>query len=203
MREFPAIESKHLLNAKLYATREDMLSAIAPRPTGCVAEVGVARGDFSAHIISVCQPKAFIAFDLFDMHQYPSHWGVPSGELFNGLTHREFYERRFAREQSDIVIELGESRVTLSKYPDEYFDFIYLDGDHAYDAVKIDSVNAAKKLKRSGLLIFNDYTMYDGILSAEYGVVPAVNELVVLSRWRIVGFALQRHMFCDIAVVPP
>jgi hypothetical protein len=33
-----------------------------------------------------------------------------------------------------------------------------------------------------------------------YGVVPAVNELVAKSGWRVVGFALQPCIFCDVAI---
>jgi hypothetical protein len=48
--------------------------------------------------------------------------------------------------------------------------------------------------------VFNDYTMCDHLVGEAYGVVPAVNELVVQENWEAVGFALHMHMFCDIAV---
>ena len=46
-------------------------------------------------------------------------------------------------------------------------------------------------------------TLADGRnATTAYGVVPAVNELVVSEGWQVVGFALQQHMFCDIALRP-
>ena len=51
-----------------------------------------------------------------------------------------------------------------------------------------------------GLLVFNDYIMVDHHYGTPYGVVRAVNELVTASDWKVVGFALQQQMFCDIAL---
>jgi hypothetical protein len=42
--------------------------------------------------------------------------------------------------------------------------------------------------------------MADHIQNSPYGVVQVVNELVTSSNWRVIGFALQQHMFCDIAL---
>lgn len=42
-------------------------------------------------------------------------------------------------------------------FPDEYFDFVYIDGDHRYAAVKEDLELYFKKLKVRGLLCGGDY----------------------------------------------
>jgi len=42
--------------------------------------------------------------------------------------------------------------------------------------------------------------MTDHILGVAYGVVPVVNKLIVDEGWRIIAFALQKGMFCDIAL---
>ncbi|MCM2511256.1 hypothetical protein ACVCIC_04940 [Burkholderia glumae] len=42
--------------------------------------------------------------------------------------------------------------------------------------------------------------MYDPFVKAEYGIVPVVNEMVVNQGWKVIGFALQKDMFCDIAI---
>jgi hypothetical protein len=77
---------------------------------------------------------------------------------------------------------------------------IYIDAHHSYEAVRQDAANAKAKLKGNGILIFNDYTMYDHVNRGPYGVVQAVNELVVLEDWQVIGFALQSQMFCDVAI---
>ena len=177
-----------------------MVKAIVPRGAKTVAEVGVALGDFSSFLIDVIRPEEFVAFDTFQMHEWPSHWGRSSNEIFGEKTHKEFYHERFSRSKARIVIEEGMSYSTLPKYPESSFDFIYLDAAHTYREVKIDTELCSRLLTESGILIFNDYTMFDPHLEAHYGVVQAVNELVVSGDWVVVGFALHCDMFCDIAI---
>lgn len=58
-----------------------------------------------------------------------------------------------------------------------------------------------QKLKDDGVLIFNDYIMFDHIRHAPYGDVQVVNEMVVNDGWNVIGLALHRDLFCDIAIV--
>ena len=161
---------------------------------GVIAEVGVAHGDFSEFLMDQLKPRRFVAFDLFNMHEWGEAWGVPTAKLLNNMTHLEFYKRRFADRSAEVVIEVGMSHLTVVKYPDKSFDLIYIDGDHRFEAVKKDAVVAKNKVADNGVLIFNDYqvfSLWDGYL---YGVVRAVNELIVKDDWVVIGFALQYQM---------
>jgi uncharacterized membrane protein len=66
--------------------------------------------------------------------------------------------------------------------------------------VSRDAAISTQKIKPDGVLVFNDYILYDSSMGVEYGVVQAVNELVDSGAWRVAGFALDRSMFCDIAI---
>jgi hypothetical protein len=167
---------------------------------GIFAEIGVARGDFSEFLIEKLEPRLFVGFDIFLMHEYPEHWGTPSEILFNGKTQLEFYKERFSSRGKQVVTEVGPGDVKLLEYPDEYFDLIYIDANHSYESVKRDARVASQKLKKNGILIFNDYVMFDHFANVPYGVVQAVNEMVVYDSWCVTGFALERQMFCDIAI---
>ena len=124
---------------------------------------------------------------------------MPPKEIFGDLTHPQHYLKRFTGRP--VTIEIGKSGWhTLPKYPDGYFNMIYIDGDHEYEGVKIDADLAKQKLNNDGVLIFNDYIMYDHIAGIDYGVIPVVNELVVNEGWEVIGFALNMWMFCDIAI---
>ena len=65
-------------------------------------------------------------------------------------------------------------------FPDEYFDFVYLDADHTYQSVKEDLESWWPKIKKGGILSGHDYI--DGDLtirlghSVRFGVVEAVEE---------------------------
>jgi hypothetical protein len=197
---FPALQTKHLHDAALFADRYDLVRSLTSLRHGTIAEVGVARGDFSEFLIDTLEPRLFVGFDLFQMHEYPEHWGTPSSVLFEGKTQLDFYHDRFRDRGSKIATEVGLGHVQLLKYPDEFFDLIYIDANHFYDAVKQDAQSATQKLKKTGILIFNDYTMFDPLANVAYGVVQAVNEMVVNDGWCVIGFALERLMFCDIAI---
>jgi hypothetical protein len=133
------------------------------------------------------------------LHDVPEVWGRRTAELFNRQSHLDYYRQRFARYGGRIRIEEGLSHEMLARYPDDSFALIYIDAGHDYENVRRDAELAALKLQQDGVIVFNDYTMFD-LNGTSYGVVPAVNELVAKGGWRVVGFALQPHMFCDIAI---
>ena len=56
-------------------------------------------------------------------------------------------------------------------FDDEYFDFVYIDGDHSYEAVIKDLDSWYPKLKEYGVMCGDDYGRYSG-----QGVVKAVYE---------------------------
>jgi hypothetical protein len=199
----PPLTSKHLDNARLFADRNDMVASLRIPHGGAIAEVGVALGEFSTTLIKVLQPREFIAIDTFILHQIPLLWGRPTVDIFQGQTHRDFYQKVLAGSSCTLTIREGFSHTMLETFPDRYFDMIYIDADHSYEATKQDTVVATRKIRQDGVLIFNDYIMFDQFSGSPYGVVPAVNELVVNEGWRVVGLALQQQMYCDIAVRPP
>ena len=79
---------------------------------------------------------------------------------------------------------------------------IYIDRSHHYKDVVRDAEAAVRKVKANGLIIFNDYILWDHVCGIYYGVMPVVNDLVANRGWKVKGLALQRNMFCDIAIVP-
>ena len=197
---FPTLRSEHVAGAVLYSDRKEMVRGLNVARGGTIAEVGVALGDFSEFLIEELVPARFIAIDTFDMHNAPEHWGTPSKVLFQNKTHLRFYQDRFAALGRAIRVIEGTSHQSLPLLTDGTFDLIYIDAAHDYDSVSLDGRLAAEKLKPDGILVFNDYVMMDHLARTPYGVVPAVNEMVVNGPWRVVGFALQQHLFCDIAL---
>lgn len=197
---YPEVRSHHVQEARLFANRKDLIKALAPR-RGVVAEVGVAIGDFSQFLITTLEPTDFHAIDSFELNLLESVWGVKTTELLHGKTHAQFYQDRFAHYGNLVRIAAGYSRQQLARYRANSFDLVYVDAGHDYDDAKGDAIEAVRTLKPGGMIVFNDYTMVDPLLDAEYGVVQAVNELLATDEWKVVGFALEKYMFCDIAVV--
>jgi len=197
--DYPALTAAHFSNARAFADRAEMVPALKPEPGLVIGEVGIGLGTFSRFVIDHLQPARFVAFDLFDLHTLAELWGKPTHELFGGRSHRAFYEALLADAGARLVIEEGPSEHRPAAQPDRSFDILYIDADHGYDGVKRDISAALPKMKPDGLLVFNDYTLFDHD-GHPYGVVKAVNELVTSSDWKVVGFSLQRWMYCDIAL---
>jgi SAM-dependent methyltransferase len=56
-----------------------------------------------------------------------------------------------------VSIHRGYSNIEVPKFPDESFDIIYIDGNHEPEYVLEDAVLSFRKLKRGGIMIFDDY----------------------------------------------
>jgi hypothetical protein len=76
------------------------------------------------------------------------------------------------------------SHEAADRFPDRYFDWIYLDADHSYDSVKRDLEAFWPKIKEDGLLLGHDY-MWHALVP--FGVVTAVNEFVERHGLTFVG----------------
>jgi hypothetical protein len=89
----------------------------------------------------------------------------------------------------------------LENFPDNYFDWIYIDADHSYEGVKKDINKSKTKVKRDGLLVFNDYTPWSVAELIPYGVPKAVNEFCIANNWEIIYFALDSYFgYHDVAI---
>ena len=51
----------------------------------------------------------------------------------------------------------GYSNLELPKFQDDFFDLIYIDGNHEPEFVLEDAVLSFRKLKKGGVMIFDDY----------------------------------------------
>ena len=176
----PELTARHLSRCEVVQNREYILQRI---PKGGVGvEVGVQEGMFSRLILDICQTRELHLIDL-DLRRY----GI--AEKFQTEIERGL-----------VKLHEGDSSRLIAGFPDNYFDFIYIDADHSYPGVKKDIKAARTKVKAGGLLIFNDYTFWSPGECINYGVIQAVNELCVEDDWEFRYFALAGYMYCDVAL---
>ena len=176
----PMLKPQHMEGCYLLDSREAILNKM--RTGGVAAEVGVQTGEFSKSILDICSPSKIHLIDI-DL-----------------TTHS--IGKRFSTEISSGIVQLheGDSSLILKQFPDSYFDFIYVDGNHSYQGVKQDIAAGKSKVKEEGFLIFNDYTYWSPVECIDYGVIQAVNELCIDDEWKMVYFALAHYMYCDVAL---
>ena len=101
--------------------------------------------------------------------------GVPSRN--DGKhTQREFdkkYEgfRKLMADKPFVQIIRDYSNNAVKQFGDNYFDFVYIDADHTYEACYTDIVNWYPKVKPGKFLLGHDYRR-------RFGVVDAVNKFI-------------------------
>jgi len=87
-----------------------------------------------------------------DYTEYPEYKGQQSS------IYESFLENIKNSGKGDkIEIRRGYSNTELLKFEDEFFDIIYIDGNHEPQYVLEDAVLSFRKLKKNGIMIFDDY----------------------------------------------
>lgn len=115
-------------------------------------EIGVFKGEFSKHLLENWPGKLFLVDPWRGVEDYidsSNHTNHPTAYLETMNSISGFEDRAIMiRGLSDQAVELFE---------DESLDFIFIDGNHAYDYVKEDMELWFPKLKKGGLFSGHDY----------------------------------------------
>jgi hypothetical protein len=164
-------------DCRLANSRRAMLGLLPKN--GRVAELGTYKGQYARQILDLNSPTELHVIDI----NY-SHFDMTLLE-----------DRRVTRHQGLTVKEIG-------KFPDSYFDWIYVDAGHSYDDVIADARASATKLRQGGYLVFNDFGQIDPFLG-RYGVHRAVTDFVVEYRWPLRFLSLQEYAMYDVALQKP
>ncbi len=114
---------------------------------------------FGANLLSVAntygkhaESKLYCVDPWEDYNDYPEYKGRQESTYSTFL---ENVENSGVKER--IVINRGYSNIEVPTFEDEFFDMIYIDGNHEPEYVLEDAVLCFRKLKRGGIMIFDDY----------------------------------------------
>lgn len=158
----------------LYDTRDLMIADLI-KPGARICEVGVFTGQFS-RVLWTTKPSELVLIDIFEGINISGNQdgcNVVSADLGKSY---EFLKK--ASEGLPIKILKGRSEEILPTFKDEWFDMIYIDGDHSYEGVKRDLLLALKKTKRGGLLLLHDYDINPKKCPYNYDFIPEINKAV-------------------------
>lgn len=127
-------------------------------------EIGTCRAESA---LQWCQAMPGLQLTCVDPYK-PYHANVRQDRL--DQWHKEA-QQKISESEYDIDLWRMSSRDAVSRFADESVDFVYIDGDHTFDAVMMDLLQYAPKVRRpGGIIALHDYChVWDG------GVVEAVD----------------------------
>ncbi len=122
-----------------------------------MAEIGVYRGDFAAHILQHCQ--GLTAYYMIDPWRHLVGWNKPANQ--DDAVFEEFL--REAEKKTDFaagkrVILRGKTTEVVDQIPDGELDLAYIDGDHTLKGIAIDLQRLYPKVRTGGFLGGDDFT---------------------------------------------
>lgn len=148
-------------------------AALVKKFKGVGIEVGVQEGRFSAEILAnpnVTKLYMLDAWRHFDKYEDAANVSDNLHSI-NMLSALENTTKE--KDRRCLINELSVNAAEI--FPDEFFDFIYLDANHSYEGVLADLVAWFPKLKRDGIICGDDY-LTEVNQFADFGVKKAVDE---------------------------
>jgi predicted O-methyltransferase YrrM len=143
---------------------------------------------YGANILSVAytyglhgDSKLYCIDPWEDYVEYPKYKGIQTS-IYNTFINN--IEQSGVKDK--ILVNRGYSNSEIPRFEDEFFDIIYIDGNHEPEYVLEDAVLSFRKLKKNGIMIFNDYGCggpdltkrgIDGFLSGYHKKIMVLGEL--------------------------
>ncbi len=173
------LEDKHLAGAQILPDRQALLDRM--EKNAVVAEAGVAKGNFSKIIVELTSPRELTLIDAWHTSAYAND---------ERLVREHFEQSGLA----DVVkIKKGMSTDMLASFPDNYFDWVYIDTNHAYETTRDELLIATRIVKPGGRILGHDYCLGNIVKPAVFGVIPAVNSFCVEQNWAFEYLTLETH----------
>jgi hypothetical protein len=195
------------------SSREELLPYLPKDGVG--AEIGVAEGAFSAAILEAADPRELHLIDPWSNLESGSGLLQASMTLANvqdALEHGVELDPPPPNPMGDSILAgvvarfEGDPRVhfhrqysykAAASFEEEYFDFVYIDGNHNYEFVLRDLQDFASRLKPGGLLFGHDFFENEFSRKHNYGVVEAVLAFLKRSNFRFLMLTSEHFStFC-------
>lgn len=163
-------DGEHHLNA-----RKDLFETIIPK-NGVGAELGVHKGKLSRLILRHNRPKELHLIDPW-WNQPFENWAWSRGDQSPASSGAAIIHAFSDEIKRGVVrIHAGYDTDVLTSFPDEYFDWVYLDTTHKYEDTVKEMELLLKKVKKEGVIAGNDW--YENKSHGHHGVCRAVLEVL-------------------------
>jgi hypothetical protein len=123
-----------------------------------VAEIGVYRGDFAAHILGRCD--GIRKYYMLDSWRHLDGWNKPANERDDELFEQYLAETKrkteFAAEKR--IVLRGKTTEVIDSIADGALDLAYIDADHTLKGISIDLMRVYPKVRVGGFVCGDDFT---------------------------------------------
>lgn len=160
-------------------SRVDFLRQM-PKDSIC-AELGVSNGGFSQVVLNVAKPKKLHLIDCWDQP-----WN-------NGPTKYEKVSQRYC-DREDVEIHRMTTKDAASTFPDQYFDWIYIDAGHQYEDILQDLLLYRDKVKDSGFVLGHDFACLSSLGKGTTGVMRAVLDVIQNGLYTMIAMSEEEYL---------
>jgi hypothetical protein len=147
-------------------------------------EIGVERAAYSLQILNTMPDVHLHVIDPWAVYK---SWRIPQEQQDKNYA--------FAMRRLQPFIDAGRCTVhrdastnVAQKFKDGSLDFIFIDGDHSYNAVTMDLIQYVPKVRRGGMVAAHDY-----IVAQRVGVMDAIDGYTkcnLIAPWFVIREAI-------------
>jgi hypothetical protein len=154
----PMTPAQRAYHQKVRANNRRNMLQWLPRQ-GVGAEIGVWEGAFTAEILKYAGPKKLVLIDPWDLlaGSKPDDWVHDANSDAARMRAMHDKVQETYGMLPGVEIRRGFSTDVLESYPDDHFDWVYIDGNHLYDFVRADLRLALAKVKGGGIVAGDDF----------------------------------------------
>ena len=165
------------LKHRVFPRSFERLSPLRDRRELVGVEIGVCGGEHALSLLKTLDHKKIYLIDPYEMYEDYSegqaHYGVDQANL----TVAETSAKKILRDYQNLVVWVKDFSKNAIKKIEEPLDYVYIDGNHAYEYVVDDIRNYFPLIKSGGVIGGHDF--YNGFQSEHDGVISAVCEFAI------------------------
>lgn len=166
--------------------RENFLRQMPRRAVG--AEVGVFRGEYSREILRITRPRELHLIDAWwelygdtfpDWGSYTDYGRLPTRQAYDETME---IVARYGK-NTGCEVHVGNDIEILSRFPDGYFDWVYLDSGHLYEETLAELGVLVRKVRPGGVIGGDDFA--EDPADINHGCAVAIREFCRREGWRL------------------
>lgn len=164
------------MNIKNINKRDDIYKYIQILDNPIICEVGTRTGDFFDKLFTPNCSMGFVVdiwMNTNNMYQNDNSYNQQELNNQYKTVFKKFFNQniKIIRQFSDLAADF---------FPDNFFDFVYIDADHSREGCYKDLISWYPKIKPNGILSGHDYISKEKTImyghNVEFGVIEAVTD---------------------------